>query len=293
MWIDYAVRQVLHTAGTFARQPGLLLATKAHSLSLPDASTAREGDTVISLTTYGKRLSTAVYAIASLLVGTVRLPVILWLDAEDFNGPWPPRLKRLVQRGLDVRCSDGKYGPHTKYYGTFQEFAGKGVRVITVDDDMMYPRWFVEKLLNAADASPRNVVAYRAHTITMNEAALAPYRLWTATFTTDPSFRHFATGVSGVIYPASMVEFVAARGKEFQGKAPLADDVWLNHCALRSGHRVRQVFPHPREFSIIPMSQRQALVRSNQWGGGNDVQLEATYTDEDIAVLLNEPTDED
>ena len=293
MWIDYAVRQVLHTAGTFARQPGLLLATKAHSLSLPDASTVGEGDTVISLTTYGKRLSTAVYAIASLLVGTVRLPVILWLDAEDFNGPWPPRLKRLVQRGLDVRCSDGKYGPHTKYYGTFQEFAGKGVRVITVDDDMMYPRWFVEKLLNAADASPRNVVAYRAHTITMNEAALAPYRLWTATFTTDPSFRHFATGVSGVIYPASMVEFVAARGKEFQGKAPLADDVWLNHCALRSGHRVRQVFPHPREFSIIPMSQRQALVRSNQWGGGNDVQLEATYTDEDIAVLLNEPTDED
>ena len=293
MWIDYAVRQVLHTAGTFARQPGLLLATKAHALSFPDASSAREGDTVISLTTYGKRLSTAVYAIAPLLVGTVRLPVILWLDAEDFNGPWPPRLKRLVQRGLDVRCSDGKYGPHTKYYGTFQEFAGKGVRVITVDDDMMYPRWFVEKLLNAADASPRNVVAYRAHTITMNETALAPYRLWTATFTTDPSFRHFATGVSGVIYPASMVEFVAARGKEFQGKAPLADDVWLNHCALRSGHRVRQVFPHPREFSIIPMSQRQALVRSNQWGGGNDVQLEATYTDEDIAVLLNEPTDED
>ncbi|WP_257997309.1 hypothetical protein [Corynebacterium tuscaniense] len=41
------------------------------------------------------------------------------------------------------------------------------------------------------------------------------------------------------------------------------------------------------------MSQRQALVRSNQWGGGNDVQLAATYTDEDITVLLDEPTGEE
>lgn len=293
MWIDYAVRQVLHTAGTFARQPGLLLATKTHASSFPSAAEVSAGDTVISLTTYGKRLSTAVYSIASLLVGTVRLPVILWLDEEDFNAPWPPGLKRLVQRGLDVRCSDGKYGPHTKYYGTFQAFAGKGVRVITVDDDMMYPRWFVEKLLNAADASPRNVVAYRAHTIALRKDAIAPYKEWTATFTTEPSFRHFATGVSGVIYPASMVDYVAAQGKGFQGTSPLADDVWLHHCALRSGHRVRQVFPHPREFSIIPMSQRQALVRRNQWGSGNDMQIAATYTDEDIAVLIAEPTDED
>ena len=178
MWIDYAVRQVLHTAGTFARQPGLLLATKAHALSFPSAAEAGAGDTVISLTTYGKRLSTAVYAIASLLVGTVRLPVILWLDAEDFHGPWPPGLKRLVHRGLDVRCSEGKYGPHTKYYGTFQEFAGKGVRVITVDDDMMYPRWFVDKLLNAADASPRNVVAYLGLWLVKLIGKMHPHATW-------------------------------------------------------------------------------------------------------------------
>ena len=41
------------------------------------------------------------------------------------------------------------------------------------------------------------------------------------------------------------------------------------------------------------MSQRQALVRRNQWGSGNDMQIAATYTDEDIAVLIAEPTDED
>ena len=281
MWIDYAVRQVLHTAGTLARQPGLRLATHAAHLSFP-----QDGDTVISLTTYGRRLSTAVYCISSLLTGTHRLPVYLWLDKEDYYRPWPKALARLKERGLQVRCSDGHYGPHTKYYGAFQEFQGTGTRVITVDDDMMYPRWFVDKLLNSADASPGCIVAYRAHTIALDADGMAPYKEWSATYTTEPSARHFATGVSGVLYPASMVDYVAARGTEFTDKAPLADDVWLNNLALRSGHLVRQVYPHPREFSMIPFSQKGALVRRNHWRGGNDVQIADTYTREDVEQLL-------
>lgn len=286
MWIDYALRQALRTAGTIARQPGLRLATRAKSLSFP-----QEGDTVISLTTHGQRLSTAVYCISSLLVGTRKLPVILWLDAEDYDRPWPAALTRLTDRGLQVRRSDGHYGPHTKYFGTFQELTGTGTRVITVDDDMMYPRWFVDKLLNAADADPECVVAYRAHTIELDGGAIAPYKDWSTTYTTAPSHLHFATGVSGVMYPASMVDYVAARGTEFADKAPSADDVWLNNCALRSGHQVRQVFPHPREFSVIPLSQRNALVRQNRWRGGNDAQIAQTYSSDDVERLIDASRD--
>ena len=86
-------------------------------------------------------------------------------------------------------------------------------------------------------------------------------------------------------YPASMVDYVAGLGTSFQDKAPRADDVWLNHCALRSGHLVRQVYPHPREFSVIPASQREALVHHNHWRGGNDVQISATYAQEDVETL--------
>lgn len=285
MWIDYAVRQVLHTAGTLVRQPGLLLATRTRRLSFPTLDEPGGHDTVISLTTHGKRLSTSVYCIASLLVGTQRFPVILWLDEDDYHGTWPKGLHRLQDRGLIIRCSDGSYGPHTKYYGTFQEFAGTGTRVITVDDDMMYPRWFAEKLVNASDADPDCVVAYRAHTITLDKNGMRPYKEWRATRSTAASPRHFATGVSGVAYPASMVDYVAELGTDFEDKAPRADDVWLNHCALRSGHLVRQVYPHPREFSVIPASQREALVHHNHWRGGNDVQIAATYTDEDADAL--------
>lgn len=280
MWIDYAARQALNSVGAFVRAPRLRFAAQASSLSFP-----QQGETVISLTTHGKRMSTSVASIASLLMGTELLPVFLWLDRVDFESTWPEGLKGLVDRGLQVRCSDGAFGPHTKYFGTFAQFAGTDTRVITVDDDMMYPRWFVQKLLNAADADPRTVVAYRAHEIALDDNGMAPYRRWKRVMTTTPSHRHFATGVSGVAYPPSMVEYVAEQGTSFQSHAPTADDVWLNACSLHSRHKVRQVFPHPREFSIVPGSQRTALVRQNLGGGGNDLQIAATYGPDDVVAL--------
>lgn len=280
MWIDYAARQALNSVGAFVRAPRLKLAANATSLSFP-----QQGDTVISLTTHGNRMSASVAAITSLLMGTELLPVFLWLDRDDFEADWPEGLRGLVDRGLQVRCSDGAFGPHTKYFGTFSQFAGTDTRVITVDDDMMYPRWFAQKLLNASDADPDLIVAYRAHLMTFDGDKLDNYRRWKAVYTTAPSHRHFATGVSGVAYPPSMVDYVASLGTEFSHHAPKADDVWLNACAVRSGHKVRQVFPHPREFSIVPGSQRTALVRKNLGGGGNDAQLDATYTEEDLAKL--------
>ncbi|MDY5784785.1 glycosyltransferase [Corynebacterium sp.] len=279
MWVDYAARQVLGSVGAFVRAPRLRVAARQSQNFFPAT-----GETVISLTTHGKRITSAVVAISSLLVGTQRVPVHLWLDVADYDSAWPKGLNALVERGLQVHCSDGAYGPHTKYYGTFQRFAGTGTRVVTVDDDMIYPRWFLEKLLNSAQADPGCVVAYRAHEITMVRGRIAPYRQWKTVRDTEPSHRHFATGVSGVAYPASMVDYVAAEGTSFLEHAPQADDVWLNACALRSGHPVRQVFPHPREFSLVPGSQSVALVRANL-RGGNDLQIANTYTAADERAL--------
>ncbi|WKD56802.1 hypothetical protein CAPI_01120 [Corynebacterium capitovis DSM 44611] len=289
MWVDYAARQVITYASAAARAPRLRVMARNAPFSFP--AEPGEDSTVVSLTSYGKRLSSAVVAVSSLLVGTRRLPVHLWLDAEDFDGPWPKGLRSLADRGLHVHRSDGQYGPHTKYYGTFQQFAGTATRVITIDDDMMYPRWFVDKLLNASDASPDCVTAYRAHQIALLDGAIAPYVKWKAVDTTEPSRRNFATGVSGVAYPASMVDYVAQQGLAFSQHAPLADDVWLNACALRSDHLVRQVFPHPREFSLVPGSQGGALVRANLRGGGNDEQIAQTYTRADELKLFDGATE--
>lgn len=284
MWIDYAARQALAYAGTWMRVPRLRLAARQSPMSFPE-----QGETVVSLTSHGPRIEAAVVAISSLLVGTQRLPVYLWLDKQDFDATWPKGLHALVERGLKVRCSDGRYGPHTKYYGTFQQFAGTGTRVITVDDDVLYPRWFVDKLLNASDADRDLVVAYRAHEIALDGTRIAPYKMWRPAQSTQGSPRHFATGVSGVAYPPAVVDFVAEQGKDFLNVAPQADDVWLNACVLRSGHMVRQVFPHPREFPLVPGTQSVGLVRENL-RGGNDAQIRATYSEAEVKLLFDAPS---
>lgn len=275
MWIDYAVRQGFVATGAFVRLP-LLLNAASHS----DASFPQDGDTVISLTTHGTRLKSAAAAIASLLVGNVRLPVHLWLDPVDFHARWPEALQGLADRGLQVHESSGGLGPHTKFYGTFQRYPDRNV--ITVDDDVLYPRTFAQKLIHAP--SDTTITAYRAHRVVLDEEGIAPYRRWKPVKTPGPSVLNFATGVDGVRYPREMVQFVAQRGTEFLDLAPRADDVWLNHCALRAGFPVKQVSERSANFPLVPGSQRVRLSRVNL-SGGNDVQIAATYSAEDVAKL--------
>ena len=275
MWIDYAVRQGITATGAFVRLPVLLNAARTSGHRFPE-----EGDTVISLTTHGTRLKSAAVSIASLLVGTERLPVHLWLDPVDFHARWPDALQGLAERGLHVHESPGGLGPHTKYYGTFQKFPDSNV--ITVDDDVLYPRTFAQKLIDAP--SDTAITAYRAHRIVMDADGIAPYKKWRPARSSQPSHLNFATGVDGVRYPREMVQFVAQRGTEFLDLAPRADDVWLNHCALRAGFPVRQVAARSANFPLVPASQRVRLSRVNL-SGGNDAQIAATYSAEDVAKL--------
>lgn len=275
MWIDYAVRQGIVATGAFVRLPVLLNAAHTSENTFPV-----DGDTVISLTTHGTRLKSAAAAIASLLVGTVRLPVHLWLDPVDFHARWPEALQALSERGLQVHESSGGLGPHTKYYGTFQRHPDRNV--ITVDDDVLYPRTFAQKLIDAPSAS--TITAYRAHRVVLDDGGIAPYRKWKPVRSTQPSILNFATGVDGVRYPREMVQYVADRGTEFLDLAPRADDVWLNHCALRAGFPVKQVAERSANFPLVPGSQRVRLSRVNL-SGGNDAQIAATYSAEDVSKL--------
>ena len=275
MWIDYAVRQGFVATGAFVRLPLLLNAAHNSDKRFPE-----DGETVISLTTHGTRLRSASAAIASLLVGTVRLPVHLWLDPVDFHARWPDALRALADRGLQVHESTGGLGPHTKYYGTFQQYPD--CNVITVDDDVLYPRTFAQKLIDAPSAT--TITAYRAHRVVLDDNGIAPYKKWKPVRSAEPSILHFATGVDGVRYPKEMVRYVAERGTEFLDLAPRADDVWLNHCALSAEFPVKQVSERSANFPLVPGSQRVRLSRVNL-SGGNDVQIAATYSAEDVAKL--------
>lgn len=244
---------------------------------------------VVSLTSYGKRISTAHFTIESIAQGTV-LPsrIILWLDEKPaFDDP-PAALRRLQARGLEIHLTKN-YGPHKKYFPYVAMECSFDKPLVTADDDHLYPKWWLGGLSKAYDESPDVVSCYRARVIRFGNDAFAKYSSWSRCRSTEASYRHLAIGSSGVIYPPPLLSVLKQSGTGFEKCCPNGDDVWLHVQALRARVRVRQIQRQDRLFPSIPNTQRMGLYRQNfKSGDGNDSQIMATYTLADISALTTE-----
>lgn len=243
------------------------------------------GGPVVSVTTYGERLSTVHLVLESIAAGSV-LPsrLILWLDSAEAFANRSPALERLVRRGLEI-CLSENFGPHTKYYPYLLSADTFETPLATADDDLLYSRWWLEGLVRAHREFPEAVNCYRAHRIRLSEGAITPYQTWTSCRSTEPEFLHFATGVSGCIYPPSLLRRLKLAGMEFLQHCPKADDVWLHVNALRAGMKTRQIWSRPLRFPFVPGTQDSGLYHGNVILAGNDEQIQNTYTAKDIALL--------
>lgn len=243
---------------------------------------------VVSLTTHGRRIYTVYLAIESIGRGEA-LPsrIILWLDDQALFENLPAPICRLMQRGLEVK-SCKNYGPHTKYYPYVETEENFHVPLVIADDDQLYPRYWLDRLTEAFRESPHTVNCHWAVVITLNGEGIGKYRSWKRRATTEPRFRHLALGVSGVIYPPAFLEVLKKAGSAFQDCSPKADDFWLHVQALRAGYKTRQIRTRNLESLQIIGTQNIGLWRENDLGGNNDRQIKATYTDQDLKVLLTE-----
>ncbi len=244
------------------------------------------GGPVVSLTSHGERIRTVYITIES--VGRGRcLPsrLILWIDDPVLYRNLPLTLHRLMKRGLEVRFSK-KYGPHAKYYPYLELTERFTESLVTADDDILYPRSWLEKLVTASGRDPELVLCYRAHVVGFCREEIAPYTTWEPCRSLSPTARNFATGVSGVLYPPAFLQRLKLADRGFESCCPKADDIWLHVQALRNGFAVRQVTKRPRHFLTIPRTQGVALAQGNWVGGGNDRQIAATYKAEDIHKML-------
>jgi hypothetical protein len=74
-------------------------------------------------------------------------------------------------------------------------------------------------------------------------------------------------------------------GTAFLDCCPKNDDIWLHVQALRAEYRVRQISETQFRHWEIPGTQSIALYHHNVARSGNDQQIKATYTAEDIRKL--------
>ena len=250
------------------------------------ASVVSEEGPVVSLTSYGKRVRTVYLAIESISQGR-RLPsrLILWIDDPVLFENLPFSLRRLMKRGLEVKLCKN-YGPHKKYYSYLEMEKEFAAPMVTADDDILYPRRWLQELIAASNRTPNAVVCHRAHVVGLRREEIAPYTTWEPCRSVSPAVRNFATGVSGVLYPPTFLQRLRLAARGFESCCPNADDIWLHVQAVRAGVPVCQVTKRPRHFLMIPGTQSVALASENWWNGCNDRQIAATYKTEDIQIML-------
>ncbi|QYF90898.1 hypothetical protein [Arthrobacter sp. PAMC25284] len=242
-------------------------------------------DVVVSLTSYGDRIHSVAVAIESIGRGTVKpRRLILWLDSRELFEARPESLARLERRGLEVKLTSN-YGPHTKYFPFVQSVEGHTARLVTADDDIIYPRNWLALLLDASRRHPDAISGHWVSVMGISDGAVAEYGTWPRAKDTAVRPTNFAPGVSGVIYPPAMLDELRRRGDGFLSACPGADDIWLHWVALRAGIPVRQVRSAPRHFPIIPGSQGQALMKTNVGENRNDHWIRGLYTAQDVAAL--------
>jgi hypothetical protein len=281
-WIYWQMRSWIFPVPTLCR---LWLASRysRRSLTNPDGL-------VVSLTSYGRRIHTVYLTIESIGRGTLRPSrIILWLDDRNaFERP-PATIRRLLQRGLEVRfCRD--YGPHKKYYPYVQFLDEFDAPLVTADDDALYPRNWLMGLAQAFRRFPDDINCYRAHKMVIKGQAIEKYENWRAVTSREPHVHHVATGVAGVIYPPGFLTWLKDAGDGFETCCLKADDLWLHAQAVRAGYKVRQIHSRALLPLPIPGAERCGLWRSNIFGG-NDQQIESTYSALDIQRLTLRPNE--
>ncbi|HQN64206.1 MAG TPA: hypothetical protein PLR90_01415 [Methylophilus sp.] len=252
------------------------------------------GDTqvVVSLTTYGKRLQVVYLTIESIVSGCARPKrLILWVQDEHQFLNLPKSLQRLRERGLEIRLSKN-YGSHTKYYPYIKEFAADNLPLVTADDDVFYPQFWLEGLYQAYLKDDKVVSCYRAHLMLIDEESnkVAPFYKWGMCNTDVPSYMHHATGVAGIIYPPKLLHMLANAGDVFLELCPKGDDIWLHVNSIRNGYKIRQIFKNDLKLRTIPFTQQDGLIQQNAHEGLNTIQADKTYTPNDIAILKTELT---
>lgn len=231
---------------------------------------------VISLTSFPARIEKVHLCINSLLRQTVSADrIILWLAESQFpqGKGVPQNLLELVKEGLEIRyCDDLR--SYKKVFYTAQEHQDD--IVVTVDDDTLYPEYWLSELIRTYQRYPNCVCCFRAHKMVLKNGKVAPYSEWIGLSPDEkgPDSLLVPIGVGGVLYPPGYFSNVEFDYAIISKLCPTADDLWLKTIGLHNQYTAVKVSPNSKEWFTILSTQRNSLMSTNVGENVNDTSME-------------------
>ncbi len=237
----------------------------------------REETLTVSLTTFPARIDACYYAIKSLMLQEYPADrIVLWLAQEQFpDKKLPEKYGDLIDRGLEIRyCEDLR--SHKKYYYALQE-QKENELVVTFDDDIIYERDALAKLVRDHCRYPACVICNRGHHITSQNGKIADYRQWRICSPEGvgvPSQRIMPSTGAGCLYPYGVMPSTTFDIELIKQYAFTADDIWMCFNRLSVGVPVVKTREKIAILCNVYSSQAEALTTLNDIGHENERTIE-------------------
>lgn len=254
---------------------------------------------VISITSFPARIATVNQTIESIINQNYPYKCItLWLADSQF----PNKEKDLPESLIKLKdakslcigwCEDTK--SYKKLIPSLKKYPNDAI--ITIDDDLIYPIDWLERLVCAYMNDKSSIHTMRAHGIKIDSLLhIQPYANWMSNMDcAEKSYFNFFTGVGGVLYPPKALSDNVLNEKQMLKLCPNADDIWFWANAILNRTKINLVTPNIGPLNYVPGSQDGdiPLWKVNVTMGLNDLHMSnllKKYT-EVISILIEEITD--
>lgn len=193
---------------------------------------------IVSFTSYPKRFGSVPLTVKTILYQSYKPDkIILYLSKEECS-EIPAGLLELQKYGLDIVLVDENLKPHKKYFYSMLEYPDD--IIITIDDDILYPRNMLKKLYKSYMKYPLCISAARVHHIKKKNGKLCKYNDWDYQYRKrcEPSHMLFATNGGGTLFPPHLLPELTFNSECIKSLCINADDVWLKFMELINGIKV-------------------------------------------------------
>lgn len=194
--------------------------------------TLADGDRVpviVSITSFPARIDRVWMTIESLLCQTHKpQSVILWLSRDQFPNEFNSLPRKLVDqqhRGLTIRFVEGDIRSYKKFYYVFQEY--KNSLVMTLDDDLLLPSYFLKSIYDCKLSHPGDVIASFGFRFSWDNTLDYIKPTGTRIYTNDSGIDLFFGSGGGTLFDTSVVSKMDNIEK-IRELCPTADDIYLN-----------------------------------------------------------------
>jgi hypothetical protein len=212
------------------------------------------------MTSFKERLKQESYLAISSILENNCLPSKICIIINTYDKDNIPSLFKEHPL-IEIIYTEVDLKSHNKYYHTALKYPN--AVIITIDDDVIYPKTFIEDCIKAYEDSPTTVNAGRVHKIKYDDKGILPYKQWDwESQETEASYDLFFTGVGGVVYPPNFFRKEDLNIEEIH-KYIKTDDIFLNYLCRKHRIMVKRIPVQNSYEDIKILPFKLVLCRTN------------------------------